>query len=489
MKKYFYLFFIIFFWGFSNTDKEYVPLINKALKGDNSVFVNDYLANSFKTWQNKFELNSSSFELYSSKSGRYELFYEVKSKFLNTKSYFIILTFKKNKEGKIVISEIRRNANIHRNCNKFIDNKIKLFVEEFAWFFDVGDERLLENLFFDNIINISYKGENEKTKVLNKIRADFPIFLPICIDKPDTLGENCLINIGPQNKINPIVLSVNLKKYYTDKFKDINIEFIELKDSIKVWQNCHLFSSIDANSICSSKKVPAKQKVLEILNNYFMDYQSNIDVIGDNNCFFEIYLPPYKDNFFSPVVRYKLSCIAEDDNNSFVNIELLKSNENEKIYSKMLAKIHSISEKMLIKNIFDRNLYFYYTINFPKKLKYQDDEILNPDILFFLHKTNTDSFSIDSINSMCNVLNRLSLNQIVYYFTTSYLIQNDEITITGYSVYQDRELLLHHFLKIQEQYIKIDNDYKLTKIIIDLFPYIRTDNVKNIFAEKTVRTF
>jgi len=474
----FFLSIILFLYSFSNENKENNILIKRALNNDKSIFINEYLANSFNLWKKRLNLNENNFKIDSTRSNQNEIYVNIKLDKLNCYTIIFSLIYEKNK--KAFISDIRRIVPINKNHVDFINDDLKNFIEQFAWKYDVGDKNLLLDLIFSDMIHVSYKGETKTQKALENVRHDFPFILPAVINKPDTLGQYIIINIGPRAQLNPILLSVNLKKYYTEYFQNIYGKFLELKDSIRIWQ--HLPDDIKLIEKEHEKGISPENVVADILSENFSGYAANIDGLNESY-FFEVYLSPYYNKFISPILRYKLKYLKGDKDNLSFEYKLVESEENEKIYDKLLENIKSNLTKKIYKKIFKRNLYFYSTIHLPQHLMYQPKNYCEPDISIVLHQTTTDTLSIISFKSMNKILKKIAFNHIVYYFINKYSIENNIINVTGYSIYQNRKLLLHHFLKIRDQYIISDSTYTVKKITIDIYPFIRTDNVKSIFAE------
>ncbi|MBD3338600.1 MAG: hypothetical protein GF353_05810 [Candidatus Lokiarchaeota archaeon] len=460
--------------------QQYNLLLEKAFRNDESIFVNRYIANSFKLWLDRWDIKLSDTELDTINKSNEEILLHINSPKFKV-PYHIFLTIQHDKKKKLIITDIRRDVKIAPELAIQINVELVKIIGRFAWKYDIGDKCILEDLFFSDVIQIEYNGQRDEIETVDIIKRDFPNIFPAIINSVDTVGQYVSINLGPHPKIRPIYFSIDQKRYLTEYFVNIQDKFIDLTDSLNIWKSVEQ-RELGDNSLTGNFQDP--EKLIEyIIQNNFDSYESNIVKIDDYHVNLELSLKPFYEKFNSPILNYNLNFYHKQNNELTYKISLKPSKKNEENYLKYIDYIESDTLSSIAKEILEQNLYFYSTIHLQPGLRYkikQDDET---KVSIIINQKEVDILSDISVNAAVNILNRLAQDQIVYYFVQKYSVKTDLAEITGYLIFQNRKLHLHHFLKITEKYTIANNSYDRKNIQIEILPFIRTDNIKSMFGD------
>lgn len=104
--------------------------------------------------------------------------------------------------------------------------------------------------------------------------------------------------------------------------------------------------------------------------------------------------------------------------------------------------------------------------------------------MLILHHVQEDTVSIYNPDLLANILYELTQNKLVYFFLRDKGKENDKIIISGYALWRDKKRLWHHVAKIQDTYTFENKKFLLQKVKIDLYPFVRMENVMTLFVEK-----
>jgi hypothetical protein len=126
----------------------------------------------------------------------------------------------------------------------------------------------------------------------------------------------------------------------------------------------------------------------------------------------------------------------------------------------------------------------YGTLDLPPAFQTELGGARNAVGSLFINHRQPDSVQWRGSLSFQNILQGLTRDKQAYFFLQgSAKSASNNVTVTGYAIWRDTKRLWQHIAKINETYSSVDSKYQLHHVKIDLYPFIRLENVRALFAE------
>ncbi len=263
-----------------------------------------------------------------------------------------------------------------------------------------------------------------------------------------------------------------------------------LKDSLKEWRDNKKL--VDKHPNITIASTSARQAITESLQKYFGSYDIKIINTTGNSAVVEAALPqiygltPFVLKFEMQSTEFAYAGY-EINANWHIEWEILAKQTLS--FSSNFKKVNNKRNINRFSNLIEDAALRYSTMSLPVSLQPGDngsDDILGQLIV---HSTKIDTISWRGLHSSNNIFRGLAKGKITYYFPHNFSIATPKANFESYAVIKDEQLLYNHVIRIEEIYSKYEDDIQLEQIIAHLFPYIRTDNVRNLFAEPDTASY
>jgi len=460
MRKFFAAVFIIcasFFFG--RESPNILDLLESASRKDKAAFATDYLHAAFSAWQDRFRLESFRVDSVFAK-GEYD---EV---WLNRASSNHGLALLVNPPPARKIIEARRLLIAEREKLSPLENELVEFIERFAWIYEAGAESFMQDFLYPSHVKLRYGGSSKQNEILAQLRAKFKDLLPVQSIGWEGRNYTYLIRLVVDSPLMPLEISVDIQKHLTANFFEIadKSERVQaLKDSLRLWATPR--RSHDAGRSLVITAETSQEAIAKVLSQHFKDYDlARLDSAA-KSATIEAALPAL-DGLRPASVRFRLEASRAGANKYSIFPVWLASRPN----ADGVAAI-------------DETVQRYSTLDLPLAFQPEFGGIRNIIGSLVLHHRQADSVQWRSAAAFQNILQGLTRDKRAYFFLQGKTKSANNVTVTGYAIWRDTQRLWQHVAKIAETYFPINRKYQLNKVTIDLYPFIRLENVRALFAQ------
>lgn len=459
-------------------------LFKRASQKDKTVFASGYLAEAFSSWQKNIKFDTFMVDSQFIK-GAYEEIWLHRTGSSKFPSYSIALLVSRNSQMRIV--EVRRLLVINRSGLQPIEQKVMEFIEQFVWTYEIGVDSFIQDFLYPEYIKIRYGGLSNRNEILKRLRSEFTNTLDI--RSLGWNGENSffMIRLVLNSPLEPLEITVDLQRYLTSRFFNLADEaqrVSDLKDSITAWQGQKSPTSTGTGLRVLSRS--PQNAIRTIFQQYFKEYHIIVIDSANAKVTIEAALPPIDE--LRPA-NLKCQLIATRFDTATFRIQstwLTRKAFNNNLLSQDSKKRRTIKgfiDTFIFSKLLDKTFHRYSTLGLPTPLQPQIEVTDGFEGLLVLHHAKVDTLKWPGSRAFANLLNGLAHGKLTYFFLRGIVSNYPKVTINGYAMWKDEQLFWHHVAKINDVYDKVDGKFQLKNVIIDLYPFIRTDNLRALFAE------
>jgi len=133
-----------------------------------------------------------------------------------------------------------------------------------------------------------------------------------------------------------------------------------------------------------------------------------------------------------------------------------------------------------------RRLVFYRTLSFPRYWLTNDCAPVNcKKIVLRFHHRKIETIEIDDLHFLA-LMRMLAADQLVYAGLLGLNDTSDNRFAEFYLLMTGFETEVRHFFKIAETYEVEADTFSVSSLSLDLYPFIRTDNLKSLYADPEI---
>lgn len=459
---------------------EVKPILQKALKNDPTAFTSEYLQDAFSSWQKYFKLKS--FHIDTTLQNKEYLEAHVRFPGTNGQNpYAAVLLISNGKKGKIV--DVRKNISAVLRTGKPEEQEIIEFIERLAWIYDTGQESFLMDLLFPDYIKMQYEGIADKKMILEKLHQRFSQQLPISGFSWEKKEPQYLLALVLDSPLKPLTIAIDIQKHGTARFFDFadkRERTAALLDSMRAWQSTDNSYSPGNEMVFLGET--AEKAIRNALDQLFSAYMLQIERTDAEKWRVQAGLIGIA-GFIPAELNFEL--VAFQNGQGRFTIQTVWMDEDN-----LVKQFHSdnqikLNGKSTYAKLLSQTIQRYATLALSKTFQPEFNSSQNFAGKIFLHSPHAaDSIGWTDKHGFKKILTGLARDKIVSFYPGKTEIAEKGLWVTGQAVFQDTQHLWHHIAKIREQYILKDKTFSLRSIEIDLHPFIRMENVKDVFADE-----
>jgi len=454
-------------------------LLKRASQKDKAAFATDYLHAAFSQWQDRFRLETFTVDSVFGK-GEYEEVWLRRDGSLHRLALLV------SRQSPRRIVEVRRLLLTERQRLQPIEGEIVEFIERFYWAYEIGTESFLQDFLFPAHIKLRYEGRSDQEAVLLRLRTKFKTMLPIQSMSWEGRNYNYLIRLVIDSPVQPLEIAVDIQKHLTANFfelADKTDRVQALKDSLRRWAADKPAREEKRDLLGNARTAP--EALQKILAQNFKGYNLVILDSAATNMSIEAALPAM-EQIRPASLRFRLEATRAGSDQYAVRAEWLNSSAKE---------MGLAPSPFTLKNIFGNSNHTgvrtdaanaairrYGTLSLPAAFQPDFAEITGAEMQLVLHHLPGDSFAWRDPQVFQNILRGLARDKPAYFFLEDVTPNANTFLLTGYAFWRDPQRLWQHVAKIRETYSVAGAKPEWRQIRIDLYPYIRLENVRALFA-------
>ncbi|MFQ5824500.1 MAG: hypothetical protein ACE5JB_10630 [bacterium] len=479
------------FYPFPKEPLDLQDLLKRAANNDKTIFASEYLSEAFSHWQKHFHFESFIVDSIFEK-GVYDEVWLSNFDASQDSNHRIALLLSRNPTRKIV--DVRRLLVPERGALQPIEHEVLELIEHFAWLYETGVESFLYDFLYPAHIKIRYEGLLNKNEILERLKSRFKGSLPI--QSIEWEGNNYLytIRLVVGSPLKPIEITVDIQKHITARFFELEDRFERvqaLRDSIKMWLECKEGDHTGTNLIVTAPS--ARDAIGQILRQEFKDFDILVLNTTETSATIEATLPAI-DGLVPVSLRYQLTAKRFSAEKFLLNSSWIpiKELQNESFFAHDAIKkklLEGSFDAPVIYELSDNTLQRYSTLGLPAPFQPKIEETDGLKGWFIIHHTQVDTLQWQGMESLANILNGLTQYKLAYFFFRDIAGSPKKFKITGYALWRDKQRLWHHVAKIREIYHLINGTFQFKQVIVDLYPFIRMENVQALFAEPDTSSY
>lgn len=476
---------LIFTISFSQGQAEIEALLKEAANHNSAAFGNSYIEEKFEYWQKHFPLESFRVDTLR-RSVSYDEICLSRAEGSETPGYAVALLIRRMPQPAII--DARRLLLKDGSRNQSPDDEIIKFVERFAWIYETGKDNFLLDFLFPTHLQIRYRNLNDKKEIIAQLRARYKRILPVQSINWEREGDRFHISLILDSPLQPLDISLDLQKYLSAYFFELEdkVERVNtLQDSLSRWiTQPYKQARLTSKTVAASS---AREAFVTLLDQEFSDF--NVSILDENSNSMSLEAIPLPVEGLAPIsITYRLLAQASEAGGSYTVRAVWIPNKKLDQYPISISEDgRSMNTPELLQNsktIFFLNRMVHRYGSLGRSSLFQPEA--EPSARFqghlILHKNRNDSLSLDMPEIYSNLLDKLSRGKQAYFFPRSVSKEGGLLTASGYVFWRDRNQLWHYLAKIQESYQLVDYSYQLTGVTVDLFPFIRVENVKEFWG-------
>ncbi len=454
-------------------------LLKRAARKDQAAFASDYLHAAFSAWQNRFHLESFRVDSVFVK-GEYE---EIWLNHASSK-HGLALLVSRPPMRKIV--EARRLLLTEREKLQPVENEVVEFIERFAWIYETGDQSFMQDFLFPSYVKLRYAGLTDPNEILTRLRATFKDILPIQSLSWEGRNYNYLIRLVMDSPVQPLEIAVDIQKHLTANFfelADKTDRVQALKDSLRRWAADKSAPEVKRDLLVAGRTAP--EALHKILAQNFKGYDLAIFDSTATSMSFEAILPAM-EQIRPGRLRFRLEATAAGSDQYAIRAKWLNSSAKEMGLAPSPFTLKNIfgnsSDTGLRAEIANATIHRYGTLSLPATFQPDFAAIAGAEMQLVLRHLPGDSFTWRNPQVFQNILRGLTRGKPAYFFLEDVTPKTNTLLLTGYAFWRDPQRLWQHVAKIRETHSVARAKSELRQIRIDLYPYIRLENVRALFA-------
>lgn len=471
--------------GALQAQTSYESLLRRAAAADPSAFGNDYVAEKTAQWNRHFALGSFVVDTVCQGDTYTEIGLSSPS-LSGASNYRLALLVRRNGDPRII--DVRRLLLRERNFPHPLDEEIVQFVERLAWIFDTGKTGFLHDMLFPSYIEASYRGLRDKGEIVRRLHSRFKKTLPIQSVNWEKSGREVHITVVIDNPLQPLELSIDFTKYlsaYFFELEDKRDRVNTLRDSLTVWLN-NIY--LAPKPVSTAQKAASPREAFDrLIATEFADYNTLILEESANSLRFEA-VPLPIDQFTPASLVYRLLA-QSDENGGRYHLQAIWE-PNTRLYRYPISIVDDGETRETPEMLRDDKAVFFLNRMTHRYSSLGQSPLFQPETetgLEFrgnlvIHEQRSDSLTWNIAENYRHLLINLTRGGKSYFFPRGLIKAGSKFTITGYAFWPDQVRQWHHIAKVSETYTLVDYAHKLTGVTIHLFPYIRTENVRDIWG-------
>jgi hypothetical protein len=441
-------------------------LLKRAAKKDKAAFATEYLHAAFSSWQDRFNLENFRIDSVFAKGEYDEMWLNLSGAAAKKDMPRLALLITRQPARKIV--EARRLLLTERERLQPIEQELVEFVERFAWIYEIGVESFMQDFLFPSHLKLRYQGLSNQSEILARLRAKFKDSLPI--QSLGWEGRNYLyvIRLVLDSPLQPLEISVDIQKHLNANFFEMvdKSERVQaLKDSLRIWSAQTRISNASRDLIVTAQT--PREAIDKILGQHFKNYDLAMLDSAAKSANIEATLPAI-EGLRPASLRYRLETSRAGANKFAIWPSWLASRDG--------------SGSSLFDELSGMTIRRYSALNLPPAFQLELAETRNTAGSLVIHSVPADSFSWRDAAALQNMLRGLARNKPAYFFLQDAAKNAGNVLVTGYTIWRDPQRLWQHIAKIHETYSSVNLKSQLRHIKIDLYPFIRLDNVRALIA-------
>jgi len=445
-------------------------LIKRAAKKDKAAFATEYLHAVFSSWQDRFHFENFRIDSVFAKGEYDEIWLNPSGVTSKNEAYRLALLVTRQPARKIV--EARRLLLTERERLQPIEQELVEFVERFTWIYEIGVESFMQDFLFPSHLKLRYQGLSNQSEILTRLRVKFKDSLPI--QSMGWEGRNYLyvIRLVLDSPLQPLEISVDIQKHLTANFFEMvdKSERVQaLKDSLRIWAAETRAGNASRDLIVAAQK--PRDAIDKILGQHFKNYDLAVLDSTATGASIEATLPAI-EGLRPASLRYRFETSRAGAAKFAIWPAWLANRANRDGGSS--SPVNELSGLTIRR---------YGTLNLPPAFQPELAEMRNTAGSLVVHSVSTDSFSWRDAAALQNMLRGLARNKPAYFFLKDTAKNSGNVTVSGYAIWRDSQRLWQHLARIRETYSSVNSRYELRHIKMDLYPFIRLENVRALFAE------
>jgi hypothetical protein len=451
-------------------------LLKRASQKDKAAFATDYLHAAFSHWQDRFRLETFTVDSVFAKGEYDEIWlYQANS------NHRLALLVSRQPQRRIV--EVRRLLLTERQRLQPVDNEIVEFVERLYWAYEIGVESFMQDFLFPGHIKLRYEGVSDQEAALSRLRTKFKTMLPIQSMNWEGRNYNYIIRLVMDSPLQPLEIAVDIQKHLTGNFfelADKTDRVRALKDSLRLWTLRQPAKEEKRDLLVSA--ATASEALRKILAQNFKGYDLAIFDSAAMSMSIEAILPAM-EQIRPGRLRFHLEATAAGAGQYAVRAKWLNSSAKEMGLAPSPFTLKNIfgnfSNTGLRAEIANAAIRGYGTLSLPAAFQ---PDFAGAEMQLVLHHLPGDSFTWRNPQVFQNILRTLARGKPAYFFLEDVTPQANTFLLTGYAFWRDSQRLWQHVAKIRETHSVAGAKAERRQIRIDLYPYIRLENVRALFA-------
>lgn len=457
------IFFISIF-SFSIKCQEKNNFLTSVFKPDTSVFQTAYLFESFKHWSN--ELNIKSFEIETNRYiDNYQEFAIIVKSIYNSESRIILLV---DKTFRPKVIEIRKEIMPNASEMKSPHNALE-FVEQFVWCYEIGKNDYIKDFVFPSFIKMLYKNERDKYKIIEKLRSNFRNNLPISSISWEIHEPYLLLCLELGSSFELLEINVDLRKYLTTLYYNrLNLKsrVASLKDSINIWKigSQQAFSKEHKIEINANN---ANQAINIFIKREFKFYDTAVLTQTDSTQTIQV-IWPYEITSSTKMAQYLIKAYPSHNESYYIDVEWIPQK---------IAMPNNINNSLDVYNQVNK---LFYNLSYPEsvlKEEHQFYQTNTPKFLLQYNSYDNEVIEFKNYNQLNHLFREFSANRPKYVQLRNIIYNNDSLQIDFYIIWKEQNLHIQHYANVSYFFNIHEQNFILQKIMVDLFPFVRSDNI------------
>lgn len=476
MKRFGLFFFFIFVFLFSaiaDESKIFESAIKHAISNDRSVFVDDYLFEKFRIWHQKFPISSFKIDTILDNNLYQEIRIEATTGKKNLKiELALLLTRSQNPR----IVDVRKIIVFQRNSFNADEIEVIQFIEKLVWIYEIGNDGFLHDFLYPDYVLGKYDNAEDNKEIVNLLRKQFVTTLPVKSIEWERNQAIFDISVKLDSPFEPLLLHLDIERYISSQFfetEDKAQRTSSLADSIQYWLKDYQNHLPEANLIESASS--STEALQSFIQNQFAEYNISVTSKLENSITIEANLIPIGD--LQPVsLRYHLTSqkIGKDKYQLFA--EWLPANSQTAEKSGIRMNDSPVVEA------FNETLQRFSAAGLSPILQKIAEKGERFSASLVIQGYHSVSVKFMDLQAYTFVLNHLAGGMTSSFFPRDVSLENKTMLITGYVILQNNRSGWRHMIKVKEVFLMEGDSFRLTDAKLDLFPFLRIENIKVLFA-------
>jgi len=438
--------------------------LQKALAGNRDAFTSDYLADIFAKWQKQTRFTAAAVDSQFSSGSYHEIWLEGIQREGNGKQPLACLM---TREAVPKLVDVRKVYFQNRAGFAGDEQMVMDFIEKLIWLFEIHDPTLLYDHFYPEFINTEYDRSRDKKVIIMRLLSQFPGALPLKSANWQKQGPFFQIHFQFDNTLGGMDVALDIEKYFTVRAFEMHdqVELVRmLLDSLIGWSAARELGSGKSLPIESSSLPEALEKLLQPVADL---YHISKTYKSESLAMLQI-TPPSIDSLESVSLKFLVRGYKGLSGDMILSSSPMPQPEDSK--SVAIDTLTQLAESMRFR---------YGTLGLPVMFWSKEE---NPKITFKIkiHGHAIDSIMVDDLSTANKLLHGLAAGKQVFFFLQECKSVQGGVRLRGAGIWKDPHLYRHHLAKINEIYSLYGDKPNLKSVVIDLYPYIRTDYLKPV---------